>query len=63
MVQCIAALFCGFDGDRKAFLDVVLACKFAKTRRAQVAVGIAFVKRAFLRGNYTLVFHILVLGQ
>ena len=49
MVQRIATVLSCFNCDGKAFLDVVLTCKFAQARRTQVAFGIAFVKGAFLR--------------
>ena len=28
MVECVTTALCRFDGDRKAFLDIVLTCKF-----------------------------------
>ena len=58
VVERIATVLGCLNCYRKAFLDVVLTGKFVEARRAQVAVGIAFVKRAFLRRNNTLIVHI-----
>ena len=58
MIKRVATLSGGFDGYGKAFLDVILTCKFAQAWRSQVSVGIAFVKRTSLRRNYALIIHI-----